>query len=196
MNNKAEHQPIRAFLAVRLPLDLAATLYKKARHRLVGAQQEMFRWVVPQQQHVTLKFLGNSSQEQLNQLVAYLEEQLAGLSSFDCMTGRFDFFPDASRPKVLALHMHSGQQLRKIAAICEEGAVRIGFKRERRNFTPHVTLARFSKRRQVTYSDFFNLPSFVMDVGEVVLMQSHTTEEGSVYKTLHAFPLKPSRYRA
>ncbi len=189
--NKTEHNSIRAFLAVRLPLDLAATLHKKARHRVADVTNDSFKWVVPQHQHVTLKFLGNSHQDQLNQLIAYLEDKLSGIHAFDIMTGRFDFFPDAGRPKVLALHMHSGQQLKRLASICEKGAVMNGFERESRNFQPHVTLARLKQHRHMGYSDFFTLPSFVMGVREIVLMQSQTTADGPVYKTLHTFPLMP-----
>lgn len=191
MNNQIDQRPIRTFLAVRLPLDLAATLYKKTQHRVIGASRNMFDWVAPQQQHVTLKFLGDSSQQQLEALASWLEKRLPEVPSFDCMTGRFDFFPDNGNSRALALHMHSGQQSRKLAMLCEEGAIQAGFAREKRNFRPHVTLARLKDDQQMSYTDFFTLPSFIMDVSEVLLMQSHVDGEGSAYRVLHRFSLQP-----
>ena len=182
---------VRTFLAVRLPLELAATLHKKALHRAGEDHINDVHWVVPQQQHITLKFLGNSDPNQLTQLVDYLEQDLAGCSVFDSMTGCFRFFPDGHRPRVLALDMHSGQELKRLASVCEGAALQSGFQADRRSFQPHVTLGRFKSPRHVNHSHFFNLPSFRMTVAEVVLFQSESTPDGTKYKTLHVFPLRP-----
>ncbi|MFK0571658.1 RNA 2',3'-cyclic phosphodiesterase [Endozoicomonas sp.] len=183
--------PIRTFLAVNLPLELAATLHKKAIHRAGEDHVNDLRWVVPQQQHITLKFLGNSYPHQLTQLISYLEQDLSDYRIFDSMTGCFRFFPSGRKPKVLSLEMHSGQELKRLSDICEHAAVQSGFKAETRHFHPHVTLGRFKNPRHVTHSHFFNLPSFKMTVGEVVLLKSETDAEGTRYKTLHVFPLQP-----
>ncbi len=201
--NKSEHsssiastdeacdRPDRAFIAIKLPLDLAATLHKKAIHRAGESLSDDLRWVVPQKQHLTLRYLGESTSEQLEELIRLLEVQLTGTTVFDSMTGCFDFFPDASRPRVLALDMHSGQELKKLARMCESIAVDCGFKREGRNFRPHVTLGRFKKHSHVTHSHFFNMSSFKMTVHEILLMKSERTSEGTRYKTMHVIPLQP-----
>ncbi|MGI2025914.1 RNA 2',3'-cyclic phosphodiesterase [Endozoicomonas acroporae] len=187
----SHNSPVRAFLAVKLPLELAATLHKKAIHRAGEGHVHDLRWVAPQQQHVTLKFLGNSSPQQLQQLISNLENDLADYHTFDSMTGCFRFFPNGRNPRVLALEMHSGQELKRLADICEQAAVQSGFSAETRNFRPHVTLGRFKRPRYVTHSQYFNLPSFRMTVGEVVLLESESTAMGTRYKSLHAFPLLP-----
>ena len=187
----SHNSPIRAFLAVKLPLELAATLHKKAIHRAGEGHVHDLRWVAPQQQHITLKFLGNSHPHQLQQLISNLEKDLADYHTFDSMTGCFRFFPNGRNPRVLALEMHSGQELKRLADICEQSAVQSGFSAETRNFRPHVTLGRFKHPRHVTHSQYFNLPSFRMTVGEVVLLESESTSIGTRYKPIHAFPLQP-----
>ena len=183
--------PVRAFLAVKLPLELAATLNKKAIHRAGEGHIDDLRWVAPQQQHITLKFLGKSYPHQLRQLITNLENDLVDYHTFDSMTGCFRFFPNGQTPRVLALEMHSGQELKRLADICDQAAVQSGFRAETRHFRPHVTLGRFRHPKHVTHSQYFNLPSFRMTVGEVLLLESESTSMGTRYKSLHAFPLQP-----
>ena len=183
------HNTSRVFLAIRLPLAMAATLNKKARHR-AGELEDDLRWVGPQQQHITLRFLGNITKEQLKLLAARFEEVLCGNLVFDCLSGHFELFPNARHPKVLALGMHSGQELKRLAAICEQVAVDCGLPREPRYYKPHVTLARFKKDQHVTHSHFYNLPSSRMTVDEIELIESIPHADGTEYKTLHVFPLQ------
>ncbi len=195
LNHPGEHMSkdsaVRTFLAVRLPLELAATLHKKAIHRAGDEHTHDVRWVVPQQQHITLKFLGSSNIDQLDTLITRLEQGFSGCKMFDSMTGCFRFFPNGRKSRILALDMHSGQELKRLAAICEYAALQSGFQPERRNFYPHVTLGRFKSPRYVNHSQFFNLPSFRMTVAEVVLFQSEPSSDGKKYKALHVFPLQP-----
>ena len=183
-------EPLRTFIAIRLPLDMAATLNKKARHRAGEALAGQLRWTAPQQQHITLRFLGASQPDQLKQVIDRLEYELSGEAEFDCMTGRFEFFPGARHPRVLALGMHSGQELKRLARACEQVAIDSGFSKEMRSFRPHVTLARFNGQHHVTHSRFFQLPSYRMTASEVVLMQSEPKSSGFHYKVLHSFPLE------
>lgn len=182
---------VRAFLAIRLPLNMAATLNKKARHRAGADILDDVRWIPPQQQHITIRFLGNSKPGQLNVLVEKLQNALTGSETFDCMTGRFEFFPNARKPRVLALKMHSGQELKRLAKLCEYIAVESGFPAETRYFRPHVTVGRFKKFCHITPSHFFNLGSYRMSVGEIVLMKSIFKPEGTEYEVMHSFPLQP-----
>ncbi|MET4693555.1 RNA 2',3'-cyclic phosphodiesterase [Endozoicomonas lisbonensis] len=186
----ASKETVRAFVAVKLPLELAAMLHKKAQNRAGDALVHKMRWAAPQQQHITLHFLGECTHEQLKQYSAQLESAFSGEHAFSAMTGRYEIFPDANRPRVLALSMHSGQQLNSLARICEEAAASCGLRQELRNFRPHVTLARFKQHHHVSPRHFFNMPSFRMSICEVVLMQSETGSGGTTYRTLQTFPLR------
>ena len=170
---------------------MAATLNKKVRHRAGESLAEQLSWVAPQQQHITLRFLGSSSVEQLDHMIEQLTSELEGEQTFDCMTGRFEFYPNTRHPRALALSMHSGQELKRLASVCENVAVSCGYPKELRNFRPHVTQARFHDHQHVTHSHFFSLPSFRMTAYEVVLMQSDQKSGVTHYKTLHTFPLQP-----
>lgn len=187
---KEKHNTIRAFIAVRLPLELAAILHKKAQNRAGDALMHKMNWAAPQQQHVTLHFLGECTEEQIDHYGAYMENALCNVHTFTAMTGRYELFPDANCPKVLALSMHSGQQLNHLAQICEEGAIQCSLRQELRNYRPHVTLARFKHRHHVSPRHFFNMPSFRMNICEVALMQTENSPEGMTYRTLKTFQLQ------
>ena len=186
----ASKETVRAFVAVKLPLELAAMLHKKAQNRAGDALVHKMRWVAPQQQHITLHFLGECTHEQLQQYSAYLESAFSSEHAFSAMTGRYEVFPSTNRPRVLALSMHSGQQLNSLARICEKAAAACGLRQESRNFRPHVTLARFKQHHHVSPRHFFHIPSFHMSICEVVLMQSETGSDGTTYRTLQTFPLQ------
>ena len=186
----ASKETVRAFVAVKLPLELAAMLHKKAQNRAGDALVHKMRWVAPQQQHITLHFLGECTHEQLKQYSTYLESAFSSEHAFSAMTGRYEFFPNTNRPRVLALSMHSGQQLNILARICEEAAASCGLRQELRNFRPHVTLARFKQHHHVSPGHFYHMPSFRMSICEVVLMQSETSSDGTTYRTLQTFPLQ------
>lgn len=190
MNPKGHsHNASRFFLAIRLPLAMAATLNKKTRHR-AGQLEEDLRWVAPQQQHITLRFLGNLTRDQLEQLITRFEEVLCDNLHFDCLSGHFELFPNARNPRVLAIGMHSGQELKRLAGLCEQVALECGLPREPRYYKPHVTLARFKRHQHVTHSHFYNLPSTRMTVDEIQLIESIPHADGNEYKTLHVFPLQ------
>ena len=181
---------VRAFVAVNLPLDLAATLHKKARNRAGDGLTHSLRWTAPQQQHITLHFLGDCTKDQLKQFATYLESALAETHAFGAMTGRYEVFPDTNRPRVLALSVHSGQMLNNLARICREGAQFCGLRQEFRSFRPHLTLARFIQHRHVSPRHFYAMPSFRMRINEVSLMHSELGQDGSTYSVLQSFPLR------
>ena len=187
-----DQKTIRAFIAVRLPLDPSCDTAQKstAPSPVMSFSINCVGWY-HSSNTLPCSFLGECDEQSLSKLSAFIEESLAGIRSFDCMTGCFEFFPDAHRPRALALNIHSGQQLNALSRICEEGARLCGMRREMRNFRPHVTLARFKQHHHVTHSHFFNMPSYRMTVNEVVLMKSETTAEGTQYKVLNVFPLQP-----
>lgn len=181
----------RAFLAVRMPLELAATLNKKAQHRAGDVLCHGLRWVPPQKQHITLKFLGNCRQNQLEALAENLRKGLSSQAVFDCMTGCFTCYPNIRHPRVLALEMHSGQELSRLAELCERTAVQSGFEPEHRRFRAHVTLGRFKGPKPVDHNHFYHMPSFRMTAGEVVLFKSEPVADGVRYQALDVFPLQP-----
>jgi 2'-5' RNA ligase len=139
---------VRAFLAIDLPAEIREEL---------GARQALFqkalaaspdrdrgiRWTRPEGIHLTLKFLGEISDETLHRLIEQLEN-LAPFEKFSIKVKGFGFFPDARRPRVFWAGVEAPAALVQLAAQIDAALRAIGFAPEARPFTPHLTLARFN----------------------------------------------------
>ena len=167
-------------MAVRPPHEQALTLHQQvARH---FANDESLRLMVPEQLHITLRFLGNSYRQQLDQIV----------TAFAVSTGHLTIFPNRRRPRVLALEIKGGQTLERLVDMCEQVAVQCGFAAETRCFRGHITLGRF--RRHLSLPDsLIQLADCFFAVAQVELLESvNVHRAGSQiveYKTLHEFNL-------
>ena len=135
---------MRAFIAIDLPEPLHAAL-AEAQQRFRGACHDA-RWTRPEGIHLTLKFLGEISDAQTKQVV----EALAPIESFEPFSVEvkgFGFFPQAHRPRVFWAGVAAPPALAELAAQVESHMEKIGFAREDRAFSPHLTLARFQVPR-------------------------------------------------
>lgn len=138
---------MRAFIAFDLPEAVRAALREK---------QQAFRafcpeasWTRPEGIHLTLKFLGEISEAQVKQVSDALGA-LGGFETFEVAVQGFGFFPDGRRPRVFWAGLEAPAALAELAARVEAALEPLGFAREQRPFTPHLTLARFKIPRPQT----------------------------------------------
>ena len=179
----------RTFIAI----DLDETVRARFRQlqRLLRPAEADLRWVKPERAHVTLKFLGEATAAQIDAMSAALDEIAPASAAFEVGFGGLGVFPNERRPRVLWVGITTGtEQLRPLAAAIDERAAAVGFKRERRPFSAHLTLGRF---RSPAGSD--RLRGLVdanqgFDAGriaarEVHLIHSILSPEGPTYLPLH-----------
>lgn len=98
------------------------------------------RWVEPDALHLTLRFLGRCTAQQVAELRDVLPALAQSVSPARCR--RFGVWPNRARPRVLVVELETGAALRAIAARCEESARAAGFAAETRPLRAHITLAR------------------------------------------------------
>lgn len=138
---------MRAFIAIDLPEAIHAALREKqATFRAVCPQAN---WARPEGIHLTLKFLGEISEVQVKQVSDALSA-LGQFEAFEIEVKGFGFFPDARRPRVFWAGLEAPPALAELAARVETALGALGFPREPRPFTPHLTLARFKIPRPQT----------------------------------------------
>ncbi|MTI12807.1 o-succinylbenzoate--CoA ligase [Sansalvadorimonas verongulae] len=183
----------RAFIAFMLPLDLAAAVHKKVRRFGPSSDTRRIRWTPPQNFHLTLRFLGESTPEQLQIVADELRIRLSDFQRFVCMSGGVEYLPNHNHPRVMTLKIHSGRRMEDLHSLCEEVASKAGFGPDNRLFRPHVTLARTQDTgKRDTYAAFtvpWRLPGYRLQVGEVALVSSELSHDGSRYQILESFPL-------
>src|SRR5271157_3265714 len=135
---------MRAFIAIDLPDSLHAAL-EEAQQDFRRQVQEA-RWTNPAGIHLTLKFLGEISDAQTKQVVEALA-QIGTFEPFSVEVTGFGFFPHAHRPRVFWAGVTAPPALAELAARVESRMEKIGFAREDRAYSPHLTLARFQVPR-------------------------------------------------
>lgn len=180
---------VRAFFAVELgePARAAAAAVIAALRERSGDARSV-RFVRGESLHVTLRFLGDVPVERLGALVAAVAKPLADVPPFAFSLGPVVGFPDARRPRVLALSAWPAEPLERAAAAVERGVVAAGLAPEERPFRAHLTLARV--RGRAPANDGIDTPPHApSEVREVVLLQSELHADGARYTPLERLPL-------
>ncbi len=135
--------PFRAFISADLP-PLPA-LGELARD--LGAASRDLKVVATDHLHLTLKFLGDTEEGLVPEIVGAMREACAGVGPFTIRVRGTGAFPNLARPGVLWVGIEGGEPLGRIAQVLDEHLVALGFTREPRPWSPHVTLARVRGRR-------------------------------------------------
>lgn len=189
---------IRAFIAIELPqpihqrLDEVIGNFKK---QLEGAP---IRWVPGQNIHLTLKFLGDVSLANLDLLTKALKNEIAGHTPFEISVGGLGAFPVMRRPRVIWVGVEAPPELAAVQSGVENAMARLGYAREERPFSPHLTLGRVS--RNANSADLRRIASVletskVSFLGaaraeEVCLFRSDLRPSGAVYTKVFTAPLR------
>jgi RNA 2',3'-cyclic 3'-phosphodiesterase len=149
------------------------------------------RWVRPEGLHITLKFLGNVADERRSGI----ERALAQIHAprFPVSLKGIGVFPNPKSPRVLWVGISAGEEFAGLASKVDEQMAIAGFDREKRAFSPHVTLARFKERTKKTeIESAVSVPESnfgTMTAKEFHLYESKLSPQGSVYKQLSTFGL-------
>ncbi len=191
-------ETIRAFIAVELPEEVKAELGKLIEHlRRSGARG--LRLVRVEGIHLTLKFLGDVPKARVEPITDALRRAVERHSPFKTQLGEVGVFPDRRNPRVLWAGLQGDlEPLKALQRDVEEALARIGFAREPRAFSPHLTLARLqdgaSPTDRRTAAEALFLADFRagldINVESASLIQSILKPGGAVYETLASAPLK------
>ena len=184
---------MRLFVSVDLPDDFAEPV---ADLQAAFEDASGLTFTDPEQAHLTMKFLGDVTDDRVPDLERELEAAVddAGVDPFPVRYGGLGVFPDLEYISVLWLGVEQGgDDLTRLYEAIESRTTDLGFDPEDHDFTPHVTLARMDHaggkelvQDLVTERD----PTIgETRVEELRLTESTLTEDGPVYSTVASFPL-------
>lgn len=195
---------MRLFVALEIPStvrDNLAALIDELRRADAPTPKHGPRWVRLENLHVTLKFIGHVDAAKLDPICAALS-QVRSDSPVEIEFRGLGFFPGEKRPRVLWVGMKSSSNLPALANDVEKRLEPVGVARETREFTPHLTLARFdppgiSERLRPAVQRLGGAQPEVaaqqtqgfgaFRTAEFRLMESKTKPSGAQYTTLHSF---------
>jgi 2'-5' RNA ligase len=134
---------VRLFVAVELEAGVRAAAAAAGQDLRARLPREVdARWISEERLHITLQFLGDVSDTDVTSVVAALRAPYA-TRAFSIEVARLGAFPPSGAPRVFWLGVGPGAP--GLAALQEEVASRLaplGYARERRPFSPHLTIAR------------------------------------------------------
>jgi 2'-5' RNA ligase len=177
---------VRAFVAVFPPPEVRETLARAARRLPVSGE---VRWVRPANVHLTLKFLGDVAEADLSRVAEVLEAIRERHEPFEVALCGFGAFPSGRRARILWASIGEGSEhLRALARDVELSLEPLGFERETRPYTPHLTLGRARGRPVSLDAAGASEPGPHFWVRRMELMKSVLGGAGADYSTLAAYP--------
>lgn len=183
---------IRAFICFEVQEDLLRYLGEIIQQ---GRRfNEPVSWSRPENIHLTLKFLGNITDEQRRQVASILHSTAEAYEAFDVLFDRTGAFPSFRRPRVLWIGCSvRSEPLHRLADHLENELARAGFERENRPFSPHLTLGRVKRAnvpRTAKYLSELQLTPMRLRCHDIILMKSDLHPSGARYMPLEVFSLK------
>ncbi len=176
-------------MAVKPPeeiLEAVAAAVEPARSVRVG-----LRWEQRERYHLTLQFLGPV--RELAPVIQALGTAASGQAAFPARLGGAGAFPKPGRARVVWIGAATGAGDLVGLAGAVAGALRpLGYEPDRKEFHPHLTLARLKVPDNV--SDVLAAigaepVGAAFTVAELVLYQSRLSGSGPTYTVLERFPL-------
>lgn len=178
---------MRTFIAVELTEDI-----KKKIEELQSPLKKInadVSWVKPGNVHATLKFLGEVPEDKIEKVFEGAKKALEGIKNFELSLKDLGCFPNLKRPRVIWIGVEKGkEELSRMAKKIEQEMEKIGFPRENREFSPHLTIGRVKSLKNIERltelikNTTFNTQEF--EIKEVVVMRSQLNPAGAIYTPL------------
>ena len=159
------------------------------------AHEKRINWVRPLNIHLTLKFIGDTPNEDIPKIIEAVEEMLKNHKSFTMDFIRTGIFGSRYAPRVLWMGMNeTPQELYNLEEDTLTAFDKLGYLRDRQNFVPHITLGRIKELCEKQYfqkivSSIEQKSYIKQEVNEIILFQSILRPEGATYKELKKFQL-------
>jgi 2'-5' RNA ligase len=184
---------IRSFIAIKLPPEIRDCL-ERIINRLKPSTGDV-RWVKADAIHLTLKFLGDVEEGRIPEIAGCIERCVQGISPFALAVRGLGAFPGENSPQVIWISaVDESGSLARMQRSLEEGLAHVGFTKEKRPFSPHLTLGRLKSprgkeavRRGLAELKHTDCGSFTAD--GVSLIKSDLKPSGPVYTVLQSFSL-------
>jgi len=186
---------VRAFVAIRL--DDATRSALRAEIDRLRAAAPYVAWVPAENLHVTLKFLGHVEANSLDEVTAGLEAAVRDSVPFDLEIRGLGAFPTPTRARVVWAGVRAGREaMGALAGRIEAALEPVGFPREARPFSAHVTLGRVRvPRKDPRLARLIEggaaLEFGALRVGALWLMRSDLSSRGARYSELAVVSLPP-----
>jgi 2'-5' RNA ligase len=180
---------MRVFLAFEIPAPVKE--YIQGITREMASRVTGVRWIKSDGQHITVRFFGEIEET----MATSIQEKLSGLEGkfgpFETTIKVIDAFPNKRRARVILIALEKGVDMaRTIFHDIEHALTTLGFEKENRDFTPHITLGRKKEPTPLLERDIPGLEEMSFVIDGLVLFKSTLTPQGAIYTKVWEIGLK------
>ncbi|EGD52398.1 2'-5' RNA ligase [Thermoanaerobacter ethanolicus JW 200] len=151
------------------------------------------RWTYKDNFHITLKFLGEIEVEAISKIEEAAKVAVKGISPFYIRLSEVGFFKGDKEMRVLWIGTEESEFLNKLHHNIDKELYKIGFAKDERKFTSHITIAR-DIRLSIDIEEVNNLfekqEKEAILVDTIFLYESVIQENRRKYIPIFSVPLK------
>ncbi|MFO8052937.1 MAG: RNA 2',3'-cyclic phosphodiesterase [Candidatus Omnitrophota bacterium] len=181
---------MRTFIALNLTDEIKAKI-KEVTDKLEDLPIKA-KWVNNKNLHITLKFLGDINQEQLDIIKKIIADISCQYNSFELHLKSFGFFPNPKKPRVFFISFSSDKILEALVEVLRKRLNQIGFKKDKK-FRSHITLARIKSLKNINQlTEKINQLKVEgkFKVDKISLFKSTLTQKDPIYQEIFKANLK------
>ncbi len=175
----------RGFIAIEINATSSILEFEKEIKK-TGADIKL---IEPQNIHITLKFLGDVDEILIDEIEQIMKDAVKEIKPFTMKLNGVGVFPNNNYVRVIWIGIKEAQILETIVKTIDEHLSKLGFKKEKRGFSSHLTIARVksvkNKQRLLeTIEKYMNVEFSIQEVKSIKLMKSDLTSAGPIYTTI------------
>jgi 2'-5' RNA ligase len=180
----------RGFIAIEIKPTPQLLTFEKEIEK-TGADVKL---VEPENIHITIKFLGDTDEKNIDDIERLMKDSVQGIKPFSITLQGTGVFPNQKYIKVLWIGIKDNGTIGTIAQMIDEKLSLLGYKKEKRDFSPHLTIGRVRTARNKepllrvienhASEEFTN-----QNIHVILLKKSELTPKGPIYTTLREVPL-------
>ncbi len=172
---------VRTFLAIDLPNEVKDHLLT-LQNSLKQAKADV-RWVKKDLMHLTMRFLGEVAPDMLPMIGEAASIATNGLETFELKTSNLGVFPNLRRPRVIWVGLAGKiNLLNLLKEKLDNNLLQIGFPKEDRPFSPHLTLGRIKSGKNISKLSQMIIEQDKLSINQKII--SFKVKELLVYKSV------------
>lgn len=173
----------RAFLSLNLEEQLKIEIAEIQKELQSKLSDYRIKWENTEKFHLTLRFLGDLDENQLNEIKEGLEKSQYGFKQLEFHSEGIGFFPNPRRPNVIFIALkEKGNNTDRLVDEIDKVITESGIKPDKK-FVAHITLGRFRRenRKGVNEENLVEFDPFDVNFDSFYLMESVLDYRGSKY---------------
>ncbi|MFP4662028.1 MAG: RNA 2',3'-cyclic phosphodiesterase [Halanaerobiales bacterium] len=192
---------MRLFIAI----NLIDQIKKDINNQLIYLKRKLnsinLKWVKTDNMHITLKFLGEVSDDKLDLIYNKMDQTAELIKRQSVQTGKIAAFPHPGYPRVIYLGLKkNNEELIKLHSLLEERLKTIGFEVDKNSYIPHITLARTKRNTDMKQlsralkgylqnEDKETPVELSINIDKISLIKSILERQGPIYQEIYTAEL-------